>query len=72
MNFFYVSGFFQLLDDPREITAPAMLQLHGVSDLANGGGVRLSREMREHFLATDLQRARFLFFYGMLASHESV
>ena len=69
MNFFYVAGFFQLLDDSREISAAAMLELHGVSNLANGGGVRLSREVREYFLATDFQRAGFLIFYGVLASH---
>jgi len=72
MNFFDVPGFFQLLDNPREITAPPMLELHGVSNLANGCGVRLSREMREYFFAADFQRAWFLVFYGVLASHESV
>jgi len=69
MNFFYVAGFFQLLDDSREISAAAMLELHGVSDLENGGGVRLNREVRENFLAADFQRAGFLVFYGVLASH---
>ena len=69
MNFLDVAGFFQLLDDSREISAAAMLELHGVSNLANGGGVRLSRKVREYFLAADFQRAWFLVFYGVLASH---
>ena len=51
MNFLYFAGFFELLDNSRKIAAAAMLELHAVSDLANGGGVRLSREVREHFLA---------------------
>jgi hypothetical protein len=69
MNFFYFACFFQLLDDSREISAAAVLELHGVSNLANGGGVRLSREVRKYFFAADFQRAWFLVFYGVLASH---
>ncbi len=69
MNFLDVSCFLQLLNDARQVATSAMLQVHAMRDLANGRGLRLLGEMRDHFLTRDFRGAWLLVFDSVLASH---
>ena len=69
VDFLDIAAALQLLDNPREVAPPGVLQIHAVRDLPDTGGLRLLGKVGDHFRRADWLLAGLFILDGVLASH---